>query len=75
MGTPREVIDFTSKIDAVLATTACNRHGAELDQACFTIPSGLFSQFFAGICNQRAKKHGMVGKIDPRSLSNKRPKK
>lgn len=56
----------------IIQTTTCSKHDAKRDVACFSLPPGdtVDSPWdrFLGVCNQRAKKAGYVGTINPNSL-------
>lgn len=70
----QKVMDFTSKIDRVLAETSCDRHSAPTLEPCWDISSDTTKFFGRGVCGKRAAKI-YTGNITDRSRSGKRPKK
>lgn len=54
----------------VVERKACGRHRAEWGKPCWVVLAEDGSVYW-GICDFRARKAGMVGEIDPRSLNQK----
>lgn len=52
----------------VLRTAACSTHDAPHGIPCFHVPKISGNGYHAGICNTRAWKAGMTGRINPSSL-------
>ena len=69
-----KLMDFTSKINHVLASTSCDRHSAPISVPCWDIESDTTKFFGKGICGRRASMI-YTGTVSDTARSNKRPKK
>lgn len=57
-------------IQTVVMEQECKKHASLKGEPCYYIPSTMIhGVVYFGACNTRARKAGMVGKIDPSSLS------
>jgi hypothetical protein len=66
-------MDFRSKIRDIVEQIKCKRHGKDVGEPCWWIPSGTRG-LYAAICQHRIRQV-YNGKIDPKSVSNRRPSK
>lgn len=69
----KKLMDFTSKIRRVIDDTECKQHKRLRGQPCYVIYGTDNGLYRLGICGKRSRLI-YTGDIDPRSLSNKRPK-
>jgi len=53
---PGPVMDFTSKIGAVISQFDCKRHHAPVGMPCFQLRMDTRENYLAGICSTRASK-------------------
>lgn len=51
---PSKVMDFSSKIQAVISQFACNVHFAPVGDPCWHVRMGSQEGWLSGICNNRA---------------------
>lgn len=65
--------DFRSKIRDILDVTTCEKHDVSEGVPCFSVPKDD-GGYHSAICNKRVLQV-YNGRIDPNSISNKRPKK
>jgi hypothetical protein len=56
----------------VIESTPCTKHSAEKGEPCFRFEAAENDSVHTGICNSRAIRAGMNGRIHPMSLSSTR---
>lgn len=56
-------------IGNIIDRSTCQKHKADVGEACYTIPSGNSSKIVIGICNKRARSYGFNGKISETSMT------
>lgn len=56
-------------IPTVVFARGCRKHDSQKGEPCYVIPSTMVDTVYFGVCNTRAKSAGMLGKVNPNSMS------
>lgn len=62
-------------VPTIIDKVDCQKHFRDVGDPCYVIHAATSNSIHMGVCNRRALKAGMVGKVSPGSLSTNKPKK